>query len=196
MKKLLILLVAAFIVMSMTSFAGDTGEKAFGDVYYKVLPTGQNPVYPPNGTNWNLVPGTGIVNFSVAVGQDLYIAVENSLVSTNATDLTLKLFGTALIQMPFESVWADPVTTVVAPRGAPYESDTYKSYPYRFVPQPDWHYFKFYGFSTGPANITKIQAVPNCYVPSLTTYGIAALVLILIASSIFVIYRRRRTVTA
>jgi subtilase family serine protease len=63
-----------------------------------------------------------------------------------------------------------------------------------YVPQPQWEVIQFTG--AGTVHIDGISVISNCRVPSLTTYGIAALVLILIASSIFVIYRRRKTVTA
>ena len=195
MKKLLIFLVAAFVIFSMSVFAGDNGEKAFGDVFYKVLPTGQTPVYPPNATDWTLVPANGNVNFQVAVGQDLFVAIQNAYVATNATDLTLEIAGAALLQLSLNDVWADPAA-VISPRGNPFLANNLLRYPYRFIPQPDWHYFQLVNGGAAAANVTNIKAVPNCYVPSLTTYGIAALVLILIASSIFVVYRRRKAVTA
>lgn len=196
MKKLLILLVAAFVILTLSAFAGNTGEKAFGDIYYKVLPTGQNPVYPPNGTDWTKV--SGAVNITVNDGNNLFIAVENGYVAESAAEISLTLNGSNLFEFDMDAVWADPPEVIVSQRGAYYIDEVAGRaiYFYRFVPQPDWHYFKLANAAKGSINVTSIEAVPNCYVPSLTTYGIAALVLILIASSIFVIYRRRKMVTA
>ena len=194
MKKLMIFFIAIFFIMSMSAYAGNNGAKAFGDIYYIVLDAGQDPAYPPVDPPWTKV--TGAVNIQVNDGQNLFIAVENSLVQQNATDLTLKLTGNGLMEFGMDDVWADPPTTVVSMRGAAYLSNTFASYPYRFVPQPDWHYFKLANAAKGTVNVTQIEAAPHCYVPSLTTYGIAALALLLIASSVFVIYRRRKAVTA
>ena len=195
MKKIVciaILLFAAIMILSMPVLAGNMGTKAFGDIYYKVVTIATDPGTPPSG--WTLATGT--YNISIPDGQKLCIAVENMLVSENATDLRLDLTGTSLMELALGSYYGLPAGGTATLVGDPLRTAILLKYHFRFVPQPDWHVVIFNNAAKGAATVTKITASPRCYVPSLTEWGLGVLVLVLLASTAFVIYRRRKAVVA
>jgi len=195
MKKLMIFFIAIFFIMSMSAYAGGRGVQAFGDVYYMVIDSNSVGTIGTPATN----PGAWIAgdnpNVNINPGEALCIAVQNGSVPTQATDMILELTGTDLDDLELRQFYGDPLG-VASLMGAPNIGNNFCMYPLRFVPQPEWHIIILINIDGVVVVVEVIIAKPHCYVPSLTTYGIAALALLLIASSVFVIYRRRKAVTA
>ncbi|MEW5923880.1 MAG: hypothetical protein AB1746_07830 [Candidatus Zixiibacteriota bacterium] len=184
---------AILLLIAFAGISAQAQDKEIGDIYIATTDPGNAPL---TGAPW--VPYTGST-INVNSGSSIWIGVENLYVLEARKNLKVTLTGSALVDLDFDATIgydASGVSTGITATllGAPYIEASLAVYNFTYVPQPEWETIKF--TSSGSVSISGIVVVSSCRVPSLTQWGIIALVLILIASSIFVVYRRRKAVTA
>lgn len=169
-------------------------DKFVDDVYIATSDPGNNPL---TGGVW--LPYAGQV-INVNNGQNLWIGVENLYDAGRTKTLRVTLTGTNVNGHAYTATGFDAsgnsgdITATVIGQIA-FDANTVQV-TFTFSPQPQWEVIRLTAASN--ISIEEIDATSYCRapVPSLTQWGIMALVLILIGSSVFVIYRRRKAVAA
>ncbi|MCX6829370.1 MAG: hypothetical protein NT002_08850 [candidate division Zixibacteria bacterium] len=204
--KIVLVLCAFAVIMSSTAWADTKEIESIDWDRYKA------DTYPGKDTLGGSPWGDSLIVDDFTSGklrtpiefngsQTKWLGVDNIPVSTNIKYLTVWLRGSHLDKLKFDSAYG-VIDGVERPGG---NLTTVEHHPEAinwtlyFLPQPDWEVIGV--TSTDPTDtveITHFYVSNHCVgapVPSLTKYGLGALVLLLIAATIFV-YRRRHRVIA
>lgn len=184
MKKLLII-AAMLLVLPMAVMADPIDRDAY-------LRNDDPGVIPPGGSGWSgpyapgpLLPDTG---WAVAEGGDIYIGILNEFVWANMKTITI-VIEAATLDLSLDTVYADGAPASYNDSGSVGgASDTLII---EIFPQPDWEVIMLHN-SGGAGMITSITIVSDCeLIPSMTYYGLGILALLLIASTVWILRRKR-----
>jgi hypothetical protein len=203
--KILSILAVFTVALSSISFA-DSQEIINWARYKATADPGVDSV--TKATTWTLQPVSDYSNgllttpITINAGTSIWVGVKNSA-AQKVKYLRMRLTGTNINAVTIGATTNDVYGVVY---GAPnvktagsnlppfYQEATAFQADYVFNPQPDHEVFKI--TATGSTvTITNFFVDTHCTVPSLTQYGLAILVLMLIATAV-VIYRRHRRVMA
>ena len=197
--KLLLVLSAFAVVLTSTAWA-DTKDidKIDWNRYITVGTTDPGVTTLTNAGTWKSL-GTSDATISpeetINTGTSKWLGIENAYDPNLFKYLTIRLTGTNLLQLQLTDQYGvisgskslgELLTTTT-------HTATLIEMRFKFSPQPAWEVLKF--TSTGNVTITNLYLDSRCPVPTLTQYGLAVLVLLLIATA-FVVYRRRHRVIA
>ncbi|MBI5867162.1 MAG: hypothetical protein HZB43_02535 [candidate division Zixibacteria bacterium] len=205
MKKALLLTLAMLVlVVPCTAFAGSQEVEGIGDKYYRIQSTTPGPDtlnFKPtwNGSAW--VWNTGVLTAGVPpastplpAGNYLVLAMENFRIAANMKFVTVKITytGTSTLQFQLANYGSK---NGLASFGE-ISSETASGSPYQLIykirPQPDWEWLIIRNTGGSAITMTEVSFGSNCeYVPSLTTWGLLALVLLLAGTAFFMVKRRR-----
>ncbi|UCD95562.1 MAG: hypothetical protein JSU69_05795 [Candidatus Zixiibacteriota bacterium] len=193
-RLFLVSIIAAFILIAATVAA--QAPKDVGDIYTATTDPGNTNVTA--GAPWTAYPGGTI---EVPPGTQIWIGVENREVPEAKKRLTLTLTGWDLDELTYVGVTGydaqgNSGTIAATQSGGGAITHERAVYQFLFVPQPEWEVIEFSATEDGTVSIDDIVVVSSCNVPSLTHWGLLVLVLLVLASAVYVIYRRRKTVTA
>jgi len=192
-KYILSMLILLLVFAAGSAFSQD---KEIGDVYIATTDPGNAPV--TGGAPW--VAFAPPIN--VAAGATVWIGIENLYWEPNKKKLTVTLTGNDLRDLEYVNTIGyddagNSANIIAAPLGVPLIQQNLAVYQFQYIPQPQWEVIEFTATGDKAAvDIEGISVISSCRVPSLTQWGLMALVILLIGSSVFVIYRRRKTVTA
>ena len=210
--KLLLVLPAFVVLLSSISWADTKGVDSTyipWDRYIAYSNPGTDTLGPPTWqTMWVSDSSTGVLPqpINIVGGNTIWLGIYNGYRPKNVKILTVKLEGTGLTNLDLAGQDTLSIYGVIrTPRtripGLCHETIPHSATQYimrfEFDPQPDWEVFKF--TAKGAVTITRIYVVFDCNprgVPALTEYGLAVLVLLIIAATAFVVYRRRHRVIA
>ncbi len=190
----MMLAVAAMFVVPMSAWAEKNGRLDDFQTYYSTTDPGnaKPPASPWVAINPNQSPG------SIGAGSSMWFADTNVYVPGNEKVYTLKLFGTG--SSPFTAL-KDTNATGYLPGGFAYAalttgrdvSGTPAVFTAHFRPQPAWEKIQIKNTGGSSVAIDSVSGTSDCHpVPSLTTYGLIALLLLLIGSAVWVMRHRRR----
>jgi len=137
----------------------------------------------------------GTIN--VESGNPLWIGVDNLYVSYQIKRLELTLTGNSLGDLTIDDLkgYISGGDTTKAWLVNVYPSGNTVKYIFGFDPQPDWEVILFVNGGAGQVQISDMVMYSTCRrVPSLTQWGVIALVIMLMAATYYVY--RRKTATA
>jgi hypothetical protein len=190
--RISIMLIAALTLFSLATIAQDKG---YMPTYYSVNSD-------PGNTELDLPPWEeylgGPVN--VPLGQSIWIGVANVYDPDRYKDLLLMIQTTDSLNYD-EVIGYDTLGNsegIEATLVETYAEGDMHYYFFKFVPQPGWEVIKFTNTVSDPeAVIVNITASSICRraVPSLTSWGLIILVLMILAAG-YMVYRRRANATA
>jgi hypothetical protein len=203
----LLLVLSAFAVVLVSTAVADTKDidqtnfnwaryKANTDPGVTALGTA------PWGSNLGADSITGLLPTPIDIvlpDSIRWLGIDNVDIPKNVKIITVYLQGTNLDRLQLTDRYgvAGGIKTPGALLETSAHSPTQFIMRFGFDPQPDWEVLKL-TCRGGNANITHFYIVADCNqrpVPTLTQYGLAVLVLLLIATAFFV-YRHRRRVIA
>jgi len=194
MKKLLITTAALLLVLPMIVTAQD---KDFQDTVFTATtdpggaPLNENP--PWTGGPYD---GDDPINLGVANGATVWIGIGNYHILLNMKNFHVVIQGGA-------GLTVNDVIGYTA--GGAYGSDWYtavdsaghKVVTGQIFPQPGWEVIVLSNPGGGAKTITTIQANTWCDpIPSMTTYGLGVLALLLIGSTVWILRRRKAPAAA
>jgi hypothetical protein len=197
--RLFILLIA--VVLLCLPLTGYSQDKDVWPSYYSVNTNPANHK-PSAGSPW--WTSTSTINpespLILALNDVLWIGVTNWMDTNNVK--SAHVYITATKELKFDTLIAYKKDSTSPPSYFSYgtvESTVVGGvYKYSCVidPQPAWEVWKFTNTQGNPDSILYITGGSYCtFAPALTSYGLAILILMLIAAAYFV-YRRRRAVAA
>jgi len=174
-------------------------------VYYATTDPGSNPL---DQAPWNGPLPLAGNNIVVNPNQTIWFGLENQAVDTNKTKVWLYLDGNIV----FNGLNDIDTLKGYGP-DTPYHGSKLSKSPYGnqgvvfsglIRPQPDWEVIVLKNKTSNAATITDVRQCFQCEptipdvtnIPSLTTYGIIILVLLLLASTVWVIRKKRAHVPA
>jgi hypothetical protein len=199
---LVAILATAFIASVVGAQGKAPGEKAVWPTYYSLTdpgntPLGQDPWVGPVPVGLPLGP--------LATSTTIWIGTENLQVDEQWKEWWLDIHGTSVFGL--EAINVVGYDSLGSSTGYTYSS-TGKSaltpggvrFNVKIKPQPHWEVMELHVAEPAPVTIESIVGQSMCHrdeiIPSLTTYGIIVLVLLLIASTVWVLRRKKAGVPA
>ena len=205
-KMFRFLLVTALAVAFVASVVGAQGklpgEKTVWDTYFSLTdpgntPLGQDPWEGPTPTGLPLGPLNNCTY--------IWIGTQNLQVDEQWKEWWLDIHGVNIFDLGAVEVIAYDSSgssvgytystigkTALTPGGVRFNV--------KIRPQPEWEVMKLHVDGTGPVTIESIVGHSKCHrgeiIPSLTTYGIIVLVLLLLVSTVWVIRKKKAGVPA
>jgi hypothetical protein len=171
------------------------------DVYYSTVDPGNTAL---GLAPWTLVPG--VPNIAVSNNQTIWFGVENQDIPELYKRAWLTIGGAGVGAGFFFS--GDSVEAyhpggsstgieIITPRKKQADANT-ATFNVHINPQPEWEVFELRNTSGTPKTITSVDGCSNCDVrpaPSLSLIGLTVLIALLLASTIYILSRRRKGVT-
>ncbi len=205
MKKAIMLTLAILVfVMPCTIFAGSQEAQGIGDKYYRIQSTTPGadtldfkPTWNGSAWVWNtgvLTAGVPAASTSLPAGSYLVLAMENFRIADNMKFVTVKITYTGTSTLQFQLA-NNGSKSGVASFGE-ISSETAPGSPYQLIykirPQPDWEWLIIKNTGGNAITMSEVSFGSNCeHVPSLTTWGLLALVIMLAGTAFFMFKRRR-----
>jgi len=208
MKKTIMLTVMLMVLIGpCIALAGDMGVDAYKDKFFKIVTGTPDTVsYKPtwNGTAWVwntatvYTSGLPPANTVIPVNGYLVLAMENIRVQSNVKYLNVRIAFTGTATLHTDTVGngypggsGTGLRLIETSAGGVYEL------LYSIRPQPDWEWVLIKNTGAQPATVSAVVWDSRCRsVPSLTTWGLLALVLIMAGTAIWVVRRKRTAVLA
>jgi hypothetical protein len=191
--RISIMLIAALMLFSLAAVAQDKG---YMPVYY-------SNTTDPGNTELGLPPWEEYIEFTpvvVANGQSIWIGVDNLYDPERIKDLRLMVQTSGVLDY-VDVIGYDAAGVsdgITATFDTSYTvNDSMHYYEFTFEPQPEWEVIELINNSGVPVTISNITASSICRraVPSLTSWGLIILVLMILAAG-YMVYRRRAGATA
>ena len=192
----------AFIALAVGAQGKAPGEKLVWDTYYSLT----NPFSTPLGEgDWIGPVPVGLPLGPLNNCTYIWIGTKNLQVDEQWKEWWLTIHGINIFDLGAEYVIAYDSTGSAAPYtysaiGKSPLTPNGVRFNVKIRPQPEWEVMKLHVDGDGPVTIESIVGHSSCHrgeiIPSLTPYGIIVLVLLLIASTVWVLRRRRAGVPA
>ena len=206
MFRFVLVAALAAVLISPVASATETkleGEKSIYATRFARLDPGLvKPDTTPPG-NW-----MDSTSFVIAKDDSVWMGTWNSYRDNNFKQYTLFINGTGDL-FNLREIWtkgylpdpAGPEDTVKHTPTARTVGDGVVAFHSQFRPQPEWEVILIKNTSDGPITVTSYYAESTCRtfpleIPSLTTYGIIVLVLLLLVSTVWVIRKKKAGVPA
>lgn len=204
---LVVTLALALIIPFTGALAKDVGEKAVRATYYSTTDPGTTSLgeAPWEGP----LPPTGNT-IMVAAGDSIWFGCDNFQVDSLWKEWWLRLKGVNVFSLGvgIDSVLAydsegSSAAYSYSKVGKSFVPDGGVTFNVKIKPQPEWEVIVLRNDGSDPVTITDVLGETKCHrdpedtpIPSLTTYGIIVLVLLLLASTVWVIRKKRAHVPA
>lgn len=189
--RICIMVVAALMLFSLATVAQDKGY----------MPTYYSITSDPGNTELGLPPWEEYIGgpIEVPTAQSIWIGVDNIYDPDRYKDLRIMIQTTGVLDYVDVIGYDDAGVSdgITATFDTSYTvDDTLHYYEFTFEPQPAWEVIEFNN-SGVPVTIDNITASSICRraVPSLTSWGLIILVLMILAAG-YMVYRRRANATA
>lgn len=197
-------LAVAFVASVVGAQGKAPGEKIVWDTWYSLTDPGNTPL---GEGDWVGPTPTGLPIGPFPNCTYIWIGTQNLQVDTTWKEWWLDIDGGKVFDLGAVEVIAYDNTG----SSAPYTYSAIGKSPLtpggggvrfnvKIWPQPEWEVMKLHVDGEGPVIIESIVGHSKCHrdeiIPSLTTYGIIVLVLLLLASTIWVIRKKRAHVPA
>nr|MBN2277501.1 hypothetical protein [candidate division Zixibacteria bacterium] len=186
--KFIVMAVVLLLALPVLSLADSKDEFT---MYYSPTNPGDTELTDPLWTEY-----TGQL-ITVDADDSIWIGVDNIHIVNQIKRLELTLTGTNLADLTQEKVMGyltgGDTTRAWLVTSVAIGANSIK-YVFGFDPQPDWEVIKFVNEGTGEVQISEMVMYSTCrQVPTLTQWGIAVLVVMLILAT-YIVYRRKTAI--
>ena len=212
------LLVLMLIGLLMIPLAATADKLEYGHNYYRVAPPGLpaawsptwNPALPPPPGQWvwPLLPG-GVYNDGlppvgtvVGAGQSLLLGRENLAIAGQKKTVTIGISytpGSGVGPLVLNQANSGFIAGGAAAGAIVRETNVAGVYTlvYLLQPQPDWEWFLIQNTGTSPVTMNAVAISDYCnQIPSLTGWGVGALVILLVGTAVWLVRRRKPVLSA
>lgn len=189
-RFILVAALAAMLIAPVVSAEKVAGEKRNVDVYY-TQDVADLTTKPGTGGGWE----AGFPS-SIADNDSVWFGSPNIYIPEWRKKYFLKLYGDSTHNLEAPDAKGYKTTDSLSDRSNITKSTIAGGVKFYvlFTPQPEWEVVLVKNASGQQVAIDSVKASSTCYptpVPSLTTYGIIVLVLLLLASTVWVIRKKR-----